>query len=178
MPESEKAGRHPFLVPVVPVVAPVPPVAMIVSAAVIPATFISAAFVRMTFTPAPLVSVSAITGFILRRPDKIHGPVAGVVPAAISGPIPCVPRRHVHVNRFEHPSCRRLYDDRGLGVKNRGRRCVAELHLAIHTRTDLPAYAQVDDGRFRPGRQADGQKGGKDYRGEDFHDAPLGAISG
>jgi len=94
-----------------------------------------------------------VARLILRRSYEIHGPVTGVVLAAMLGPVLRVTRRHMQIKRFDH-NIRRLADnDHRLGIEYRWRRGVAELHLTINTRTDFTADTEVYDGRSRMGRQ-------------------------
>jgi hypothetical protein len=138
------------IIPVTAIPALVP--AVMAPIAVITPVFVTV-FIAMTVPGIRLVSA----GF-----HEVYGAIAGVVAVAIPGPVLRMTRRHMQIQRFHHLAPWLGNGYHRLGIDDRWRRGIAELHLAIDTRTDFTADCQIDDRRPGTGWQTGEREGGKD----------------
>jgi hypothetical protein len=99
-----------------------------------PALLIALAFV--------ICIVALVFRFVFLRSHEVHGPIAGVVFTAVLAPVSCVTRRNVQV----HGRRRSIpwFDQHRLGIDDRRRTIVADLHLAVHAWRHLARQHDAD----------------------------------
>jgi hypothetical protein len=150
--------------PITPI-APVTPVTPVTIVAMIPAFVSSVIAAVIVIAPVFVTVFIAMAVPVIRlvsaRLHEVDRTIAGVVAVAIPGPALRVARRHMQIQRFRHLVPWLRDDDDRLGIDDRWRRGIAELHLAIDTRADFTADTQVDDRRPGKGWQAGERERGK-----------------
>lgn len=140
---------------------------------IVPAPLIIAALVSTAFAPAPFIPVLAVSRLILGRLHEIHRPVTGIVFLAMFGPVLCMTRWHVQIDRLIHRPLGLLDNDHRLRVDDRRRWRVAKLHSAIDARSNFTANRDIDSGYICcKGPHAAKQEGGCHYL-KYFHDVPF-----
>lgn len=99
-----------------------------------------------------------VARLIFGGPDEINRPVASVVFAAMQAPGARVLRRNVQIDRLRHYhlSRRRLDSDR-LGIDQRRSWSSADIHAAVHPRSDLATNRHSDIHIGARGRDTAGQ---------------------
>jgi hypothetical protein len=78
----------------------------------------------------PVVPGAVEPGFVFRRSNEVHGPIAGVVFTAVLAPVPRVTRGHVQVDGRRRLRLR--YDQHRLRIHEGRRPVIAKLNLPVY----------------------------------------------
>ena len=90
------------------------------------------------FMPAVALFVA---GIVFLRSDEIDRPIAGVIFMAVFAPVFRMPRRYVQID-YRRRGCLTL-DDHGLRIDKRRRTLIADTHLTVNARNNLPGEYDV-----------------------------------
>ena len=110
---------------------------------VLVAVTVTISIMMITIMMATIMMTATALEFVLCRSDKVHRPVAGMIPMAVLAPFFRMSRRYMHVKRGNGNRLRLPDDNHRLRIHKRRRR-IANVHTAIYPRCDLSGKADVD----------------------------------
>jgi uncharacterized membrane protein YqjE len=124
-------------------IMPVPVASIVVPAAALLISLVIFPSATLLFALACVICIMALVfGLVFLRSHKVYRPIAGVVFTAVLAPISCVTRRNMKVQGRRRNRLR--FDHHRLGVDDRRRTIVADLHLAVYARRHLARQHDAD----------------------------------